>query len=223
MKTTYSTEQKVLGRWPVPGAKALVLMAILLLVQGCQNQGTPAANGRQNGVLTGNLAAPAGTTLVVKNIAGETREITLGKTGTFAVALPPGTYKVLARTASGSLNLVKQSVLIEENMTVNLLEVSLVPRPQIVSVSVPQVYADSAVVVWETDIESDGRVDYGREASYGYSTFTTTELSKQHRMQIFGLNPETPYHFRVVSSRHGLEELETFSSDFSFTTDSEKK
>lgn len=56
---------------------------------------------------------------------------------------------------------------------------------------------DSIVVVWQTDTESDGRVDYGRDTSYGASVQDQT--GSYHEVLLDGLQPSTSYHYRVVS------------------------
>jgi len=195
----------------------------LVLLQGCQNGDSLKPGQTSDGFVVGNLASDQGTHVLFRSEDGQEFETSVRDDGSFLAQMKPGTYRMFIRPQTGALKLVKQSVVVEENMTVNVLEVSLVPIPQLLSVSAPLVYADSATVEWEADIESEGMVDYGTDASYGYSTYTDTEMKKLHRIQINGLNPMTRYHFRVVISRHGLDSTKVFSKDYEFTTDTKKE
>ena len=199
-------------------------IVLLVLLQGCGTGGagprisSSVGAGTGSGTVLGQVAPVPGAAIVLRNAAGD-REVPLDGKGRFAVVVSAGTYEVLLKTSDGKLTLVERAVSVEDGLTVSVVNAALVPIPRVTAVSVPLVYRDSAVVEWETDIESDGRVDYGLDAGYGYSSFTDSELKKKHRVQIYGLSSQTPYHFRVVASRHGLETIQSFSSDYSFVTE----
>lgn len=198
-------------------------IVFLLLLQGCgvgsrSGVSPSAAVTSGTGTIVGQVAPVPGASIVLRGANGD-REVVLDAQGRFSANVTAGTYQVLLKTSDGKLELVKRSLTVEDNLTVSVVDVSMVPMPRVTAVSVPLIYRDSAVVEWETDIESDGRIDYGIDAGYGYSSFTDTELKTKHRVQIYGLSAQTTYHFRVVASRHGLETIQSFSSDYSFVTE----
>lgn len=194
---------------------AALMLGLTALVAGCGGTG---GDTEASGLLTGRVPVVTGSVVVIRATDGAEQEVQVDGEGRYAASLRPGAYSVLLKTADGRLTLVSQSVSIEDNMTVSLVDVSLVPLPQVVSVSVPLVDHNSATVEWISDIEADGRIDYGTDARYGYSTYTDTELKAKHRVQLYDLKPDTTYHFRIVASRYGLESAETFSRDYAFTT-----
>ena len=200
-------------------------IVLLILLQGCGIGGAGSriappsvGTGAGLGTVHGQVAPVPGASIVLRNAAGD-REVPIDQQGRFAISVSAGTYEILLKTADGKLTLVERAVSVEDGLTVSVVNAALVPIPRVTAVSVPLVYRDSAVIEWETDIESDGRIDYGLDAGYGYSSFTDTELKKTHRVQIYGLSSQTPYHFRVVASRYGLETIQSFSSDYSFVTE----
>lgn len=73
-----------------------------------------------------------------------------------------------------------------------------------------QVTHDSIVIMWETDDDSDSRVDYGSNDSYGtYETDDT--LVKIHEIELTtNLNPGTMYHYKVTSD--GVSDTSTFTT-----------
>lgn len=182
---------------------------------GCLSKG----NGENDmGTITGTLSVAKNSQLVAVGSEGQVL-IPVDDEGRFAARLAPGVYQLMMQTADGQLTLIRKTVEINNNMTVTVVDTDIVPMPQVTSVSVPLVYATSAVIEWETSIESDGYVEYGTNEVYGYASYATTELKTRHRIQLYGLQPATAYHFRIVASRHNLDSTRTFSRDFSFTTE----
>ncbi|HEY9069336.1 MAG TPA: fibronectin type III domain-containing protein [Candidatus Ozemobacteraceae bacterium] len=196
----------------------LVLIGLTALVSGCGGSAGTDGERAAAGMLTGCVPASLGSVILLRGADGSMQEVAVDADGRYAASVKPGAYSVLLKTADGGLTLVSRSVSIEDNMTVSLLDVSLVPLPQVVSVSVPLVDHDAATVEWISDIDADGRIEYGTDTRYGFSTYTDTELKTRHRMQLYDLRPDTTYHFRIVASRHGLETTETVSKDYAFTT-----
>ncbi|NLI78428.1 MAG: hypothetical protein GX442_18565 [Candidatus Riflebacteria bacterium] len=216
MKTPHST--------PRVTGKTVLVLALLSLYSGlwgCGQASSPTAPSAPGlAVVSGTV--PAGRTgSLVFRVAGSTagQEVPVGADGRFSVRLPSGRYSVLLKNASGSLTLVKRSLEVEDDLTISLLDVALVPIPTVISVAVPLAGARDAFIEWETDVESEGRIDYGLDASYGYSTHTDSAMSKTHRLQLLGLQPSTSYHFRIVVGRHGLDEVQTYSPDYFFSTE----
>ena len=61
-------------------------------------------------------------------------------------------------------------------------------------------------------------LEYGTNELYGISTYVSTDLTTQHRVQLGSLAANTTYHFRIVASRHNLESSRYLSKDYTFTT-----
>ncbi len=200
-----------------PFGRIVLLFVILSLIPGCGSRIHDTSG--DTALVQGKLPVfQIGDQVVLKNDL-RAIELPVDMNGNFSGQVPQGTYQALIRSKTGTLKLIEKTLTVEDNLTINVLNASLVPIPRVVSVSVPLVYEDSAVVEWETDIDSDGRVDYGVDTAYGYSSFTDSELKTRHRIQLYGLTPETAYHFRVVAGRHSLESVQTFSSDYVFSTE----
>ena len=194
-----------------------VFVAMIITAIGCQSS-NPASSQNNMGTISGNLPAIKGAKLLA---ISETEEISipLQDDGKFISQLPAGNYKLLMQTLDGKLTLIKRSVEIENNLSVSVLDISLIPIPRVVSVKVPLTYSKSAIIEWETDIESDGTVEYGTNELYGYSAGTEAELKTNHRIQLYNLLPSTTYHFRIKASRHNLESAQSISNDYVFTTE----
>lgn len=170
------------------------------------------------GTISGTLSAAKNSQLVA--VCNDVKVlIPVDNEGRFAARLAPGVYNLMMQSADGTLTLIRKTVQIDNNMTVTVVDTDIIPIPQVTSVSVPLVYSTSAVVEWETTIESDGYVEYATNELYGYSSYATTDLKTRHRIQLYSLLPATNYHFRIVASRYNLESTRTFSRDFSFTTE----
>ena len=107
----------------------------------------------------------------------------------------------------------------DENTVINNIDSSMMQIPLIKSVEVSLVFSDSAVITWETDIESDGYVEYGNNELYGLSSYVSTTMTKMHRIQLQCLQPNTTYYFRIISSRYSLEGTKSFSQGYYFKTE----
>ena len=70
---------------------------------------------------------------------------------------------------------------------------------EISNVTITDVTADSARILWNTDVSTDASVNYGLDAAVGTVRDTTYD-KKSHSLIIENLDPATQYHFRVVSS-----------------------
>jgi outer membrane protein assembly factor BamB len=64
----------------------------------------------------------------------------------------------------------------------------------------------SAVITWETDVDSDGMVEYGTDETSLSSAVETAAPGKQHSVTITGLKPGTTYVYRVRSKAAGYTE-----------------
>ncbi|NOZ28117.1 MAG: hypothetical protein GXP39_08715 [Chloroflexi bacterium] len=73
--------------------------------------------------------------------------------------------------------------------------------PRIVSGPVvEEITQDSAVILWETDEDSDSRVRYGPTAEEYPFEKGDGAFVREHRVVLTGLDPATTYHFRVRSA-----------------------
>ena len=203
---------------PQKSLKSLVLTIVLtltFLLSGCLNN---SQTNIENGTLTGSLPLLTNSNLVAMT-DNEKVPIKTDSEGNFIASLKPGRYKLMFQSNDGDLELIQSDIQIENNLTFRVTDVKLIPAPKVVSVSVPLLYDTSAVIEWETNIESDGLVEYGTNELYGYSSYAETDLKKKHRIQLYELLPDTTYHFRIAASRYNLESTRTYSKDFAFTTE----
>ena len=88
----------------------------------------------------------------------------------------------------------------------------------------PYVYAVQAVALsqsalqisWATDEPSTGQVNWGLSSAYGQAPVVSSSLGYQHTVSIFGLLPDTPYHFQIeaqdVSNNTSLTDDQTVST-----------
>jgi len=201
-------------RWLELFTRVFMTVMLLALLQGCfdVNKTQP-----DKGYIAGTLPVARNSWLVADNGITQTR-IAVNDEGSFAAQLPTGRYQLLMQTGS-TLTLIKRDVQVENNLTLTIVDLDMVPIPQVKSVSVPLLYSTSAVIEWETDIESDGRIEYGTNELYGHTTHADSELRTRHRLQLYNLQPATTYHFRIVASRYSLESAQSISRNYSFTTE----
>ena len=194
---------------------ALAAVLIMATLQGClASHGSPDSSG----VIAGKFSAAANSHIIAKSSDAEFI-IPTDSEGRFSARVPSGIYSLHMQTSASSITLIRRGVQVDNNMTVTVLDTDIVPVPQINAVSVPLVYATSAIIEWETDIESDGYIEFGNNELYGYSSYATTELKMRHRIQLYSLQPATTYHFRVVASRYNLESARNISRNYTFSTE----
>ena len=198
---------------------AITLMFIhLFVVVGCSSSSDNSLNA-ESGTVTGSLLDAANSNIVATSDAGE-YIIPVDSDGRFSANLPVGVYSLSYRSASANNKLVltEKKLVVANNVTISVVDAELVPIPQVLTVSIPVINANSAIIEWETDIESDGHLEYGTNELYGISTYVSTDLTTQHRVQLGSLAANTTYHFRIVASRHNLESSRYLSKDYTFTT-----
>ncbi|MGI6444918.1 MAG: hypothetical protein BWY02_01542 [bacterium ADurb.Bin157] len=114
-------------------------------------------------------------------------------------------------TQTGTIN--------DGKIVVNTADANLVPIPKVTAVKVSLVYAKSAIIEWETDIDSDGYAEYGTNELYGTVTHVESGLKTKHRVQLQELLPNTQYFFRIVASRYSLDTSKSYSANYTFTTE----
>lgn len=89
--------------------------------------------------------------------------------------------------------------------------------PNITLVTVAPITTTSATINFTTSEVGNARVEYGITAGYGETTALDTNLALNHSVILSNLNPNTEYHYRIISS----DEVgnETITSDETFTTE----
>lgn len=91
------------------------------------------------------------------------------------------------------------------------------PTPSLTITSGPSsssVTQNSAVISWNTNINSNSIVEYGTTTSLGQSKSNAT-LTTAHSISLTGLNPGVTYYYRVKSTANGVTAT---SSIYNFTT-----
>ncbi|MCK4856433.1 MAG: metallophosphoesterase family protein [candidate division Zixibacteria bacterium] len=82
-----------------------------------------------------------------------------------------------------------------------------------------QVTQTSIVIMWETDVASDSRVDYGSSDSYGESETDDTLVNvKIHEIGLDGLIANTKYYYKVTSDNVTDDGVEATGDPYTFTT-----
>ena len=196
----------------------LMLFSAVINLVGCSSSSDNSLNA-ESGTVTGSLLDAANSNIVATSDSGEYL-IPVGADGRFSANLPVGVYSLSYRSAAANNKLVltEKKLVVANNVTISVVDAELVPIPQVLSVTVPVINANSAIIEWETDIESDGYLEYGTNELYGVSTYVSTDLTTHHRVQLGSLSANTTYHFRIVASRHNLESSRFYSQDYTFTT-----
>lgn len=196
---------------------SFIMLISLLGIVGCSTSSSSSVD-EDFGTITGSLLDATNSNLIASNGAGEYL-IPVDSYGRFSANIPAGTYTLSYRESStNKLVLTNRTIVVANNVTINIVDADLVPQPQVLTVSIPLVNSDSAIIEWETDIESDGYLEYGTNELYGITTYVSTDLTTQHRVQITALMPNTTYHFRIIASRHNLDSAKFISRDYTFTT-----
>jgi hypothetical protein len=87
--------------------------------------------------------------------------------------------------------------------------------PQIYNSRVETVTATSAVIVWNTDEDSDSMVNYGLNRNYGIARDPFYD-KRVHEIFLDDLAPDTTYYFRMISTDQ--DGNQTISNDYTFST-----
>lgn len=93
--------------------------------------------------------------------------------------------------------------------------------PLITNVSVSSVTSNSAVISWNTDLDSNSSVLYGVSSSLG-SVISLNNSVKSHSITLIGLNPSTGYFYKIMSCTDSScsEDPQVPYTPYSFTTQS---
>jgi peroxiredoxin len=74
-----------------------------------------------------------------------------------------------------------------------------VTPPSIQSGPISSTTETGAIITWETDEPTTGKVDYGKTETYGSETAEDTSLSTSHSVTLTRLDPNTTYYFKIIS------------------------
>ena len=113
--------------------------------------------------------------------------------------------------------------IVAHHVTADIEEVRVTPvpgdvNPPVITAVTTETSATSAYITWKTDEPANARVAYGLTTSYGDTAVDGTALGLTHEVPITGLNPNTTYHYKVLSADVSGN-LGT-SNDATFTTGS---
>src|SRR5215831_2591639 len=83
------------------------------------------------------------------------------------------------------------------------------------SIASSNISSVGATITWSTNRPADSQVEYGVTTGYG-NVVSLNTLSTSHQLTLFGLTPDTLYHY-MVKSKDKAGNLST-SGDLTFTT-----
>ncbi len=119
------------------------------------------------------------------------------------------TYHYHVKSSSGLVNLATSA-----DFTFTTLPPAV--PPSIVRMTVPDLRATSAVIVWSTSTPSDTQIDYGTTTDYNFSSSYKASLANFHGVRLTGLSSQTTYHYRVRSTDYWGHSM--VSSDYTLET-----
>jgi hypothetical protein len=85
--------------------------------------------------------------------------------------------------------------------------------------TVTEITQRSALIIWDTNEPGNCIVEYGEDSNYGY-TETKSRLIIEHSIELSNLEPDTKYHYRVIT-RDELGNTQNGLSEKTFTTEPE--
>lgn len=145
---------------------------------------------------------------------GDTAATGGSRSGSLAVGSQPTAGATGSRTATVS---IRVDWAIAALVALRPSAASPAPTPAVISgVRAESVTSAGAVVAWDTDQPADTRVEYGTTTAYGRTTAVDPLLVTAHRAVLSGLDPDTTYHARAVSTTSAG--ATTRSADVTFRT-----
>ncbi|MFZ2959893.1 MAG: fibronectin type III domain-containing protein [Candidatus Ozemobacteraceae bacterium] len=115
-------------------------------------------------------------------------------------------FRVRSKDATGNERLSTDSTFITLDIT----------APTISDASATAITSSTVKILWTTDENADGLVDYGPDFAYGSQSTKVTTFSKTHSATITKLQPDTTYHFRITSADSSKNTRQT--NDLTFRT-----
>jgi hypothetical protein len=86
--------------------------------------------------------------------------------------------------------------------------------PVISQLNVAEYTGETATIIWETDEDAIGQIEYGITSAYGKLAATDGDLTTSHIVELTGLQPNTAYHFRVKSTDKSGNEIVSGDNKF---------
>lgn len=123
-----------------------------------------------------------------------------------------------AQSSLKSSNFILDGVTFGSNFTLTSGQSSAPPTISSEGPTVIEVTPTTAKIKWITDKKSSSTVQFGATSTYG-KEIGASDLVTQHEITLFGLEPETFYHYRVKSV--DAFSASTLSDDKTFTTPAE--
>ncbi|MFT5373622.1 MAG: PKD repeat protein [Candidatus Latescibacterota bacterium] len=118
-----------------------------------------------------------------------------------------------------SLDAAGNGPTLSRDLTFRTEAIENIQPPHISQLSVRKVTQNSALIKWHTNKPADSAIEYGITDSYG-ERVESPEFVRERQVYLSGLQLNTLYHFRVISS--SLDGGETTSRDYTFRTDAER-
>jgi hypothetical protein len=87
--------------------------------------------------------------------------------------------------------------------------------PFISAIQSKNIESKKAIIEWTTNEDADGKVEYGKDTKYGNNK-ESVDKKTAHSQEITDLEPNTTYHFRIISKDNAGNS--TTSGDNTFTT-----
>jgi len=173
-------------------------------------------NSNDNPIAWLQVTRPSGSyvTLESASASGWQGDITSPDTATFTLGNLPKNYSqsfgVQAMTQNADGGPVNWTVQVSDDPSgTNPItcdgdtSLMIATQPSVINISnvrVTEVGVDRVRVLWDTDVVSTSKVDYGLDTDYGQSTSTDTALVTSHSVLVTGLTASTGYHFMVTST-----------------------
>jgi hypothetical protein len=156
-----------------------------------------------------------GTTAGATNTLGWTLLGSVTSVTKTALSLTAGTTYYFSVKAVNGVDLESVSAMSSDGICVTAQGGSGTGTAVISGVDVTNLTDRSATIIWDTDLDTRGQVQYGTTLNYiGGEEETAT--GKRHMIDIKSLDPETRYHYKVLNIDGNGNTTE--SSDYTFKT-----
>lgn len=149
----------------------------------------------------------------------EERSMLTDGTGFYAfIDLLPGPYTITV-SMPGCVTTQRQVNVGIGSVTGNMyvVDIPIITAPFITNVRATDIGTNSATIGWETDQPASAQVQYGLTTGYGSMSALDPTALAVHSMTLTGLNPNSVYHYRVISANVNGSRT---SGDYTFTTGS---
>ena len=119
-------------------------------------------------------------------------------------------YRIVAEDASGNISYSQDRIL---ETAIKVVAVDNVP-PEILQIDVTNVTESGATVHWVTNEVAQGKIEYGKTASYGSSVPFTSDYAAEHSVLLSNLSANTEYHFKITVADESSNQASSFDEIF---------